>query len=224
MYLITGCSSGLGLEVSKLLIESGKYVFGISRTIEESTGLLGKKNFVHICRDLTTNNDFSVLPRILKEYSSERVTVIINAALFRYEVSPIAEEESKRLFNINYFNSVKLVNSLISEELLERVLFVNSVSGLVGQSNQSQYVASKHALQGFADSLAKESVGKFFDVMTVNPGGINTPLWRDVDQVSGDVVSKFLDPAALASVLVGLLTLPPNSYVRSMVVLPESDL
>eukprot|EP00965_Chrysotila_dentata_P153671 5079407-Pleurochrysis_carterae.AAC.1 len=58
-----------------------------------------------------------------------------------------------------------------------RIFGIASVAGTWGIPTESGYVASKHALVGFLDSLANETRGTEVVVSTICPGGIDTPFW-----------------------------------------------
>jgi len=100
---------------------------------------------------------------------------------------------------------------------------VNSVAGVTAQFGQAQYSASKHALQAYSESLAKLSVGRGFDVMSINPGGLNTELWQNEDVLDPSVTDTFIKPGDLAELICSFLRLPPKTYIRTAVILPEHD-
>jgi len=129
---------------------------------------------------------------------------------------------AKEMFNINYFSCISLINRFIKRGLT-RVFFMNSISGIIPQVGQGQYSASKHALQAYSEVLAKASVNNGFDVMNINPCGINSKLWKKTKILNNDVTEKFLDPKCLAKVVSTLLSLPKETYIRSMVILPMND-
>ena len=100
-------------------------------------------------------------------------------------------------------------------------MIINSISGLRGQENQISYSASKHAMMGLLNSLVKIGKQKNFDVICINPGGINTELWDKVN--SKPDIEKFLNPYDLANLCVFLLKYPSKVFIGPMVILPEVD-
>lgn len=219
-YLVTGCSSGLGFEISRKLLEEGKTVTGLSRTLGSAVALNQNPLFEHICCDLNVNHNFEQL-RYLRSKTS--LCIIINAAQFTYEGDVSLDLNGARdLFNINYFSAVALIEKF-KDENLGRAFFVNSVAGVEAQAGQAQYSASKHALQAYAQTLAAYSVGKRFDVMAINPGGLDTELWSGGEVLGKEVTDNFMKPAVIAELIWGFLCLPQGTYVKSAVILPESD-
>ena len=225
IYIITGSTSGLGLKVALRLCEKDKdKVIGVSRSMDIPYELSKcKKNYRHCSIDLS--DDSRKVRKAFEDListinSDEKITLIINAAKFLVSDMVLDPEESSALFNSNFFNSTVLVKSLLGLKL-RRVLFINSISGLVAQQNQYDYSASKHALQSFSDTLAISAKKFKFDVMTINPGGINTELW-DKASISPPV-EKFMDPVELSELIVFLLHLKGRYFIKNFTILPEVD-
>ena len=151
------------------------------------------------------------------------ITLVLNAAKFHYE-EPGNEKIklAKEIFNTNYFGAINIIQKCTLKKL-KRVLFINSVAGLESQKAQAQYSSSKHALQAYSEILAKKSVGMNFDVMSINPGGINTELWKDNSILDKKIVNGFLNPEVLAKLICNLIDLPNNTYIKSFNILPEHD-
>ncbi|MDB4794826.1 SDR family NAD(P)-dependent oxidoreductase [bacterium] len=223
MYIVTGCSSGLGYEITRQLLNINKSVIGISRNLKKTGEFLEKKNYEHISIDLSVENNFNELEIAVDRVPDDDIVLVINAADFHFEADNLLSvAEAKNMFNVNYFSSVALVNNLLNKRL-KRILFVNSVAGLNSQKGQAQYSASKHALQAYSEVLAKYSIGRDFDVMSVNPGGINTELWDSVGLLTKDITDNFLKPEMLADIIVKLLLIPTKTYIKSLIILPEHD-
>jgi NAD(P)-dependent dehydrogenase (short-subunit alcohol dehydrogenase family) len=223
IYIITGSTSGLGLKVALNLCKKDK-VIGISRSMDIPCELLKyKKNYRHCAIDLS--DDSRKVRKAFEDListinSDEKIILIINAAKFLVSDMVLDPEESAALFNSNFFNSTVLVKSLLRFRL-RRVLFINSISGLVAQQNQYDYSASKYALQSFSDTLAISAKQFKFDVMTINPGGINTELWNKAS--ISPPVEKFMDPTELAELIVFLLHLKGRYFIKNFTILPEID-
>lgn len=219
-YIVTGCSSGLGFEIVKKLIDNSCSVTGLSRKLGKAKAFDCEVGFEHIAYDLSVPNSITQLGR-LKAVGP--IVLIINAAQFKFEGDELMSVESaQEIFDINYFSACRLVEEFIGNGLV-RVLFVNSVAGVSAQFGQAQYSASKHALQAYSESLAKLSVGKRFDVMSINPGGLNTELWQNEDVLDTSITDNFIKPDNFAELIWSFLRLPPNTYIRTAVILPEHD-
>ena len=223
IYIITGSTSGLGLEIALQLCKEDN-VIGISRSISPPLKLQNfDQTYSHYSIDLSEDS-YKVRKLFEKLLASinpdEKITLIINAAKFQVSDMVLDPEKSAALFNSNFFNATVLVKMLIGDQL-RRVLFINSISGLVAQPNQFDYSASKHALMAFSDTLAISAKKTNFDVMTINPGGINTELWNKVDM--SPPVEEFIDPEELAGLIVYLLKLQGRLFIKNFIILPPVD-
>jgi len=199
-------------------------VIGISRTLGKAEQLLLGGNFNFIAHDLSEVRDPSAYGKLIKMLDDflrgDEFMLVFNAACFYSSSHRLNGEALATLFDLNLFSVMNLVRDLQLPGL-RRVLFINSVSGLIGQKLQHEYTASKHALMGYARSLAQSAKNSYFDVMSVNPGGINTEMWRKYKSVD---CSDFLAPETVADVCLALLMIPQRVFVESMAILPPSDL
>ena len=66
--------------------------------------------------------------------------------------------------------------------------------------------------------------GKGFDVMTINPGGIDTELWSGEEVLEKVVTDTFIQPTVLSGLICTLLRLPYKTYIQSAIILPEHDI
>jgi short-subunit dehydrogenase len=219
-YLVTGTSSGLGEGLAIDLINNDENVIGLSTSAIENVEIINSPSYKHLTIDLSdlisvANIDFSdiILP-------SDKVCLIINAAQFTFDdSSSVISDAAIKLFNINYHSAVALIKLLKGN--LKRVIFINSISGLNPQLNQSQYSASKHALQAYSEVLAKESIALGFDVMSLNPGGMDTPLWSKVNNNIDR--TTFLQIDTVVATVKFMSRLPYKTYINKFSLLPSSD-
>ena len=221
-YIITGASSGLGFCIAKRLIIHGQ-VLGISRTTGKSNLLLESGMFKYIRYDLSkTSNKKSyaiLIKQILEFIEDEPFTLILNAANFYYGNKRLSHLKLNTLFQVNVFSIMNIIRDM-KEYDLRRVFIINSVSGLAGQKNQHEYSASKHAVLGYSRSLAKSAKHDNFDVISINPGGMKTELWEDIDKVN---TLDFLSPEIVADICMNLILIKGRIFIDTMSLLPPSD-
>jgi short-subunit dehydrogenase len=219
-FVITGTSSGLGEGIAVDLLNADENVIGISSSVAKSKYLIDNQCYDHVVLDLNDLNAIVSLDISKLIFPSDKICLIINAAQFSFDDSLSIEINSAiTLFNVNYHSAVSLIK--LFNKNLKRVIFINSISGLNSQIHQSQYSASKHALQAYSEVLAKESVGLGFDVMSLNPGGMKTPLWNKIEN-SVDV-AQFLEIETVVRTVRFLSSLPVNTYIKNFTLLPGPD-
>ena len=221
-YLITGTSSGLGFELASQLIRTNN-VIGISRNVGKFKKFSKLKHFNFIPFNLGFIEDefkySNFKKKLIEKISSDDFILILNAAQFYSGEIRLSVSQVKDMFTINLFSIMNFIENL-KKLNLKRILIVNSISGLVGNPNQHEYVSSKHALMGYTKSLIKEAKNSNFDVMCINPGGIKTELWDDYSNID---TSSFIEPKELARIIISLLDTKQKLFIESMVILPSDD-
>lgn len=222
-YLITGTSRGLGFELAARLIKTDD-VIGISRNIGKFDKFIKLENFNFIPFDLSFIYDevkyTNFKNKLIEKINSDDFMLILNAAQFYSGETRLSASKVKDMFTINLFSIMDLIKNL-KKLNLKRILIVNSISGLIGNPNQHEYVSSKHALMGYTKSLIKEAKNCNFDVMCINPGGIKTELWDNNSNVD---TSSFIEPKELARIIISLLETKQRLFIESMTILPSDDI
>ena len=221
IFVITGTSSGLGFELAKILGQYG-LVIGLSRKLGKAH-LLSASSFKWIKVDFTDEVDVMhdvFKSKLVPEIESNDFKLIINSAMFYAGDERPGFDKDLDIIRVNYL-APKLLIETVAQYGLKRILFVNSISGLIGQADQQEYASSKHALQGYASSLAKEAKNLNYDVMSVNPGGMNTELWDASPEIN---TSDFICPIVFAELRVSLVILRQRLFIDKMIILPPSDL
>ena len=145
--LITGVSYGLGQSISKLLIDSGYFIYGISRT-EPINELVENKNFVWLKADISQLNELKETFEMIDD-----LDILIN--------------------NVGIYSSSLFENE--STENIENIIQIKQ-KNITNINQESIYVATKHGLSAFANVLGNELKSRKIKVTSIYPGGINTPL------------------------------------------------
>jgi len=155
--LVTGASSGIGLNIATRLHQNGYHVVGTSRNPDKYQNLLP---FKLLALDICDDNSINVfLQQLFSDLA--HLDVLINNA--GYLVKGLAEETSvelgKQQFETNFWGTVKLTRALLPYFRKQRhgqIITTGSFLGLIGYPNATYYSASKHALEGFFKSLRFE--------------------------------------------------------------------
>jgi short-subunit dehydrogenase len=174
--LITGASSGIGLETAKQLTAKGYKVFGTSRKPKENQNLPFKMLALDVNDDASAR---ACLERIKNETNQGQVDILINNA--GYDLYGSAEEttleELRAQMETNFFGAVrmtKLVLPSMRERRSGKIINVSSVGGLFALPHNSAYAASKFALEGFTESLRQEMLPFNVYASLIEPGQVRT--------------------------------------------------
>jgi NAD(P)-dependent dehydrogenase (short-subunit alcohol dehydrogenase family) len=188
--LITGCSNGFGLLTSIELAKAGYRVVAIMRELSRRTKLdqaveaaaVADKIDVRAL-DVTHFSDISAfVDTIVADYG--RIDVLVNNAGFVMAgfAEDINLEELRTQFETNFFGAVAMTKAVLPIMRKQRsgyIIQISSIVGLQGSITVSSYSASKHALEGWSESLRLEVNALGIKVVLVEPGAFDTGVWTE---------------------------------------------
>ena len=202
--LVTGASSGFGLLTSIELAKAGFRVVASMRDLarrsrlDEAVASAGLAAKIDI-RALDVTN-FDAIPNfvdtVVRDYG--RLDVLVNNAGF--PVAGFAEdiklEELRLQFETNFFGAVAMTKAALPTMRRQRsghIIQLSSIAGLLGSVTVSSYSASKHALEGWSESLRLEVNALGIKVVLVEPGAFQTDIWTR-GAVMGEQATKPTSP------------------------------
>ncbi|NKR74713.1 SDR family NAD(P)-dependent oxidoreductase [Rhodococcus hoagii] len=174
--LVTGASSGIGLEVTRALVSRGYRVLGTTRNpdaLQPSSRVPGVE---YLALDLTDRASIEACAR-----AAGTVDVLVNNA-GESQMGPLEElplDAIDRLFQVNVLGAIQLTQLLLPgmrERGNGRVVMVGSMLASFPLAFRSSYVATKCALKGFATAARRELSPFGVWVTTVEPGTIATGI------------------------------------------------
>ena len=189
--LITGCSSGIGFATAKKFLRQGWRVFGSVRNetvAEQLSGSLGE-NFHPLVFDVTDFEKAEKAKNYVERHVGELgLNCLVNNAgtavsgpLLHVDLS-----EFKHQFDVNVFGLLK-VTQLFAPLLKANkavgkkpgtIVNISSMSGLIARPFLGPYSASKFALESMTDTLRRELMVFGIKVIAIEPGPIQTPIWK----------------------------------------------
>ncbi len=176
--LITGASSGIGRQIAITAAQMGAGVIISGRDKERLTGTKdmiasGAEIFV---ADLTKEEDIINLINDLPQLDG----VVFSAGVIEYVPAKyINAEKLNKIFSINFNSPVLLTRQLIKNKKLEQgasLVYVSSISSMIGVPATGMYAASKAALNSFVKVVATELAGQKIRANSICPGLVKTPL------------------------------------------------
>src|SRR5881275_1207113 len=187
--LVTGASSGIGEAAARALVGAGFTVYGTSRRATP-----GEKRGEVVFVPLDVTDDESVANAVREVLDrSGRIDVLVNNA--GLGVAGAAEESSVEqahaLFETNLFGSIRMMRAVLPhmrEQRSGRIINVSSVVGLIPVPYMALYASSKHALEGYSESVDHEVREHGVRVLLVEPGFTKTSF----DQQNADSVLAHL--------------------------------
>lgn len=181
---ITGASSGIGEAVSKQLAEKGARLILSSRDeaklLELARSLPNSSNHIVLPFDLSNSQSVQESIKVNTELLSNVDVLFNNAGISQRALTWESTAESERkLMETNFFGAIAVAKSVLPGMINRNsgtIVVMSSASGKFGFPLRSAYAASKHALQGYFDSLRAELKGKKIYVTLVCPGRIRTNI------------------------------------------------
>ncbi|KQM67661.1 short-chain dehydrogenase [Sphingomonas sp. Leaf17] len=174
--LVTGASSGIGEAAANNLLAAGYTVYGTSRR----SAAAGERPFPLLALDVT--QDASVTAAIADVQRREgRIDLLVNNA--GISIMGAAEESSieqvRTVFETNFHGVVRVTNAVLPimrRQGRGRILNIGSGLGLIPAPFNAYYAATKHALEGYSESLDHEVRGFGVRVVVIEPGTTRTPF------------------------------------------------
>ncbi|HEX6645604.1 MAG TPA: SDR family oxidoreductase [Nitrososphaeraceae archaeon] len=181
--VVTGSSSGIGLETSLLLARNGFYTYATMRDTLKSDNIekiANEENLPLEVLSMDVDNDTSVrnaIHKILDE--KKKIDILVNNAGYGLfgALEDIAIEEIKKQFETNLFGAIRTIKEVLPtmrEQKNGIIINVTSIAGVVGIPAECIYVSTKFALEGLSESISYELQPYGIKVILVEPGVINT--------------------------------------------------
>jgi NAD(P)-dependent dehydrogenase (short-subunit alcohol dehydrogenase family) len=224
--LVTGASSGIGEAAAIALAAEGFQVIGTSRDTSRVTARTG---VTYLDLDVTSDESVhTVVQHVIDRFG--RLDVLVNNAGLGADgaAEEISVGQTQRVFDVNVFGLMRMTKAVLPHMRARRrgrIINISSVGGFVPNPFMAVYVSTKHAVEGYSESLDHEVREHGVRVLLVEPGPINTPF--DTNMVQADtpmplyesrrrafheVMQKEMrggdEPAAVAKVIVTAATDP----------------
>ena len=217
--LVTGASSGIGEATAKRLATAGYKVYGTSRRGAQS----GQQSFAMLPLDVTSDESVEAAVRELIRLEG-RIDLLVNNAGFG--VAPAGAEESsidqaKAIFETNFFGLVRMTRAVVPHMRRQgngRIINIGSVLGFLPMPYGALYAATKHAVEGYSESLDHELRIRGIRVSVIEPAYTKTQFganflapdskldeYREVrallDKVLKEVMATADEPTVVADVV-----------------------
>ncbi|GAA2484268.1 oxidoreductase [Streptomyces longisporus] len=224
--LVTGASSGIGKSAALALVDAGFEVVGTSRRVSGDA----RRDGVTFL-DLDVASDTSVaraVDRVIEKFG--RIDVLVNNA--GIGSAGAGEERSlaqdQQLFDINVFGLIRMTKAVLPHMRAQgrgRIINISSVLGFVPAPYMAAYAASKHAVEGYSESMDHEVRQHGVRVLLVEPAVTRTafeanspkpamplPVYEQQRQVCERLMGAAMkdgdDPATVAKAIVAAATDP----------------
>lgn len=180
VWLITGCSTGFGRELAKEVLQAGYRAGVASRNTDDVKDIVAAypDTAIAVKLDVTKADEVKAATEQVKEKFGQ-IDVLVNNAGIGYfaAIEESEEDEYRRMFEINFFGLADMTREVLPIMRAQRsghIVNIASVGGLVGFPGVGFYNATKFAVDGFSEALAKETAPLGIKVTVVAPSGFRT--------------------------------------------------
>jgi NAD(P)-dependent dehydrogenase (short-subunit alcohol dehydrogenase family) len=180
VWLITGCSRGLGRAFAEAALANGDPVAATARTISDLADLKQEygEQVTTLSLDVTDEAQaVTAVEATIKTFG--RLDVLVNNAGYG-NVAPVEETslaEFRAQIETNLFGVIILTKAVLPyfrERRSGRIIQITSIAGRIGPIGRAPYAAAKWGVEGFSETLAKEVGPLGIKVTIVEPGGFRT--------------------------------------------------
>ena len=205
--LVTGCSSGIGLETAISLAREGHFTYATMRNMKKSEDLdkiVNDEDLPIKILELDVDDEESVdntIAKIMEEKG--RIDTLVNNAGWGMwgTVEDVSIEEFKQQFETNFFSIIRMIQKvapIMRKQKSGNIVNVSSVAGRIGFPVTPAYISSKFALEGLSECLRFE-LGPFgINIIIIEPGVIKTNFFDSMkmakksnsDSVYNEITSK----------------------------------
>lgn len=175
--LVTGASSGMGEDFALRLIAEGYVVYGAARRIERMGGIEAVGGKI-LALDVTSDASMvDCVDRVIREQG--RIDVLINNAGYGQfgALEDVPMDEARRQMETNLIGPARLTQLCLPHmraRKFGKIFNISSIGGKFATPLGGWYHASKHALEGYSDSLRNEVRPFGIDVIIIEPGAIDS--------------------------------------------------
>jgi len=180
VWFISGCSTGFGRELAKLVLARGWRAVVTARDADRVADLADGAADRALAVSLDVTDQAQIDDAVAQARAKfGRIDVLVNNAGYGYQASVEEGEESeiRAQFDANVFGLFALTRAVLPIMRARKsghVINITSVAGQIGFPGSGYYAASKHAVEGWSDALLAEVKPLGIEVTCVEPGPFRT--------------------------------------------------
>lgn len=239
--IVTGASSGIGREISRVLCQRGYEVYGIGRNFTEASDeeADGRDvDFMESEKTKTAELPDNFYPLVCDLLDTDGLLKIVKEICAEHEVSVLVNNAGVGYYGLHEELNVKKIQTLVRTNLEVPMILANlllrdlkknsgyliNISSITADQKNPHgcaYGATKAGLSCFADSLFEESRKYGVKVVTIKPDMCRTELYRNADFREGVEEESFLKPEEIAAAVEYVLDQRDGMVVTELKLRPQ---
>lgn len=183
--LITGASSGIGRNMAETLAREGYYVYAGARKQADIDALSAMDNVEGIRLDVTAQEEIDAAVEHVRSEGRGLYGLVNNAGVaVIWPLTEVDEEDMQFQMDVNVFGPYRVTKAFapLIIESKGRITTTGSISGILAGTLSGPYAMSKHAIEAFTDSLAREMAKFDVAVSVIEPGNYGSAIVDNLSQ------------------------------------------
>ena len=212
VVLITGCSSGIGLETAITCAKEGNTVFATMRHMNNSTELKKRieneqlKNIEMLELDVAKTESIEVTISTIVQ-KAEKIDVLFNNAGFMImgSLEDLTRDEIESQINTDLLGAIYLTKNVIPHMKKSNpglIINMSSIAGRVGWGLSTAYCVSKFGIEGFTDSLRRELITRNINVCLIEAGIVHSKFFENMRYAKASEKSEYAKETAVMLAMV----------------------
>lgn len=222
--LVTGATSGIGLAISKKMLELGYRVYAVGRDFAKID--IQNENFIPVVCDLLKYQNIEDMVKKIKR--DEEIDILINCAGIGY-FGPHEEINPTKLHRMIALNleAPLILTQLLLRELKKRkgvIINISSITATKASTYGCAYSATKAGLVHFSKGLFEEVRKTGVKVVSILPDITKTPFYDNLNFREGDDEESYILPECVANAVEMVLSQREGTVLTEIIIQPQKHM
>jgi 3-oxoacyl-[acyl-carrier protein] reductase len=196
LAVVTGAARGIGAAIAEVLAREGATVIGVDRPADESVlgTTMSSIGGIACPLDITDADAGQKLAAVAANKGGKIDIIVHNAGITRDKMMRnMAAHLWDMVLDVNLGAIVRCNDQLLADDAFganARIVCISSIGGIAGNAGQTNYAATKSAVIGYVDAMAKQLEGKGISINAIAPGFIETQMTAAIPVVTREVARR----------------------------------